>query len=69
MQDKIYKFIKDICKNNFSTIKDINKVALLINKYVVKNDKIDGMHNFLLKSFENIQNFFIKCVNYFNCIF
>ena len=40
LQDKIYrKFIKDVCKNNFSTIEDINKIALLINKYVVKNEK------------------------------
>lgn len=40
VQDKIYrKFIKDVCKNKFSTIDDINKIALLINKNVVKNDK------------------------------
>ena len=40
LQDKIYrKFIKDISTNKFSTINDITKIAVLINKYVVKNDK------------------------------
>ena len=40
LQDKIYrKFIKDICKNKFTTLKDIKKVANDINKNVVKHDK------------------------------
>jgi hypothetical protein len=40
LQDKIYrKFIKDICKNEFTTLKDIKKVANSINKNVVKHDK------------------------------
>lgn len=40
LQDKIYrKFIKDICNNKFTTLKDIKKVANYMNKNVVKHDK------------------------------
>ena len=40
LQDKIYrKFIKDICNNKFTSLKEITKVANSINKNVVKYDK------------------------------
>ena len=40
LQDKIYRtFIKDICNNNFSSLKEIKQIANFINKNIVKNDK------------------------------
>jgi hypothetical protein len=40
LQDKIYrKFIRDICKNKFTTIKDIRKIAIDMNNNVVRRDK------------------------------
>ena len=40
LQDKIYrKFIKDICNNEFSSLKDVEKIAIDIKKKVVKYDK------------------------------
>lgn len=40
LQDKLYrKFIKDICNNKLSSLKDIQKIADYMNKYVVKYDK------------------------------
>jgi hypothetical protein len=40
LQDKTYrKFIKDICNNKFTTLKDVEKIAKQINNKVVKKDK------------------------------
>jgi hypothetical protein len=39
LQDAIYrKFIRDICNNKFTTLKDIKKIANHMNKNVVKHD-------------------------------
>lgn len=40
LQDKIYrKFVKDIASNKIKKIEDIQEIASLINKHVIKYDK------------------------------
>jgi len=40
LQDRIYrKFIKDICNNEFASLKDVEKMAIDIKTKVVKYDK------------------------------
>ncbi len=39
-QDKLYrKFIKDIANNKIRQLKDIRKIAKLMNEHVVKHDR------------------------------
>lgn len=40
LQDRLYrKFVKDIVNGNFASLKDVKKIAKLLNDNVVKYDK------------------------------